>query len=223
MNILVVEDNRDIAENIADYLEPRGHSLDFAADGRLGLQLALDHDFDVIVLDLMLPRMDGMTVCQKLREAHRATPVLMLTARDQLDDKLAGFQSGADDYLVKPFSVKELEARLHALIKRVHHFGDGAVLQVADLSFNQQTLQASRAGMPLELNPTQRKLLELLMKSSPAVVKRDRLEELIWGDLPPDNDVLRTHIYSLRNIIDRSFEKKLLHTVHGVGYRLSDT
>jgi len=223
MDILVVEDNRDIAENIADYLEPRGYTLDFAADGRHGLQLALDHDFDVIVLDVMLPRMDGMTVCQKLRQAHRATPVLMLTARDQLDDKLAGFESGADDYLVKPFSVKELEARLHALMKRVHHFGDGGVLTVADLTFNQQTLQASRAGVTLDLNPTQRKLLELLMKSSPAVVKRERLEALIWGDLPPDNDVLRTHIYSLRNVIDKPFDQKLLHTVHGVGYRLGES
>jgi len=220
MNILVVEDNRDIAENIADYMEPRGHNLDFAADGKHGLQLALDHDFDVIVLDVMLPRMDGMTVCKHLREAHRATPVLMLTARDQLEDKLAGFQSGADDYLVKPFSVKELEARVNALVKRSNHFGDGPVLKVSDLEFNQQTLRASRGGVPLELNPTQRKMLELLMKSSPAVVKRDRLEELIWGDLPPDNDVLRTHIYSLRNVIDKPFEEKLLHTVHGVGYRL---
>ncbi len=222
MKILVVEDNRDIAENIADYLEPRGHCLDFASDGKQGLQLALDENFDVIVLDVMLPRMDGMTICQRLREANIATPVLMLTARDQLDDKLAGFQAGADDYLVKPFSVKELEARLNALLKRIHHFGDNSALRIADLEFNQQTLQASRAGVSLELNPIQRKLLELLMKSSPAVVKRDRLEALIWGDLPPDNDILRTHIYSLRNVIDKPFGKKLLHTVHGIGYRLAE-
>lgn len=222
MKILVVEDNKDIAENIADYLEPLGHRLDFAMDGMVALHLAETEPFDVIVLDVMLPRMDGMSVCRKLRtDLHIATPILMLTAKDRLDDKLKGFQSGADDYLVKPFSVKELEARLYALLKRTHNFGGSSILNVADLTYNLETLQASRAGKLLELNPVQRKLLEVLMKNTQRVVPREELEHQIWGDAPPDSDILRTHIYSLRNLIDKPFEKKLIHTIHGIGYRLS--
>lgn len=221
MKILVVEDNRDIAENIADYLEPQGHVLDFAVDGEQGLALALEDDFDVIVLDLMLPRLNGIDVCKQIRQAKNATPVLMLTARDQLDDKLQGFAVGADDYLVKPFSVKELEARLYALLKRRQHFGLNPVLKVADLIFDTNTQEVSRAGYPLDLNPTQRKLLLYLMQHSPNVVKRGELETLIWGDELPDKDVLRTHIYSLRSLIDKPFAIKLLHTVHRLGYRLT--
>ncbi len=220
MKLLIVEDNRDIAENIADFLEPLGHVLDFASDGELGLALALEHTFDVIVLDIMLPRLDGISLCQRLRSEGNATPVLMLTARDQLDDKLAGFSVGADDYLVKPFSLKELEARLQALVKRLHKFGDSKQLCVADLQFDLNTLQVTRQGIPLDLNPTQRKILELLMRQSPNVVSREQLESAVWGDIPPDNDILRTHIYSLRAIIDKPFSHKLLQTVRSVGYRL---
>src|SRR5690606_19575352 len=159
MHILIVEDNRDIAENIADYLEPLGHSLDFAADGLSGLHLAATRAFDVIVLDVMLPGLDGIELCRRLRaEGHSSTPVLMLTARDQLEDKLSGFEAGADDYLVKPFSVKELEVRLKALAKRGRR-GDGRQLRVADLEYNRDTLEARRAGQRLELNPIQRRLL----------------------------------------------------------------
>lgn len=222
MKLLIVEDNRDIAENIADYFEPLGHNLDFAYDGEQGLKLALAGDFDVIVLDVMMPRMDGISVCRHLREAKKFTPVIMLTARDQLDDKLLGFDAGADDYLVKPFSVRELEARLLALLKRLHQADRQSAFVVQDLSFDPQTLEARRAGSLLELNPIQRKLLHLLMQESPKVVPRERLEEIIWGDEPPDKDILRTHIYSLRNVIDKPFNNKLLHTVHGVGYRLSE-
>ncbi|MBD2858651.1 response regulator transcription factor [Spongiibacter sp. KMU-158] len=220
MKLLIVEDNRDIAENIADYFEARGHTLDFATDGKLGLQLALENDFDVIVLDLMLPKLDGISLCKQLREKQLSTPIIMLTARDQLEDKLLGFNSGADDYLVKPFSVKELEVRLQAQMKRQYTMPQ-ADLTVADLVYNASTLSASRAGQKLELNPIQRKLLERLMQDSPNVVKRQQLELLVWGDNPPDKDILRTHIYSLRNIIDKPFPEKLLHTVHGVGYQLS--
>lgn len=221
--MLVIEDNRDIAENIADFFEPQGHSLDFATNGEQGLQMALDGDFDVIVLDLMLPRMDGFTVCRNLRQAHNATPVLMLTARDQLDDKLQGFEEGADDYLVKPFSVKELEARVKALLKRMQQFGQHPQLQVADLVFDSNTQEITRARQSIDLNPTQKKILLYLLQHSPNVVKRGELENLIWGEDPPDNDVLRTHIYSLRTLIDKPFDNPLLHTVHGVGYRLAQT
>ncbi len=221
MNILIIEDNKDIAENIADYFEPLGHTLDFAADGLTGLHLAVTKRFDVIVLDLMLPGMDGITLCQKLRQEGKVnTPVIMLTARDQLDDKLMGFQAGADDYLVKPFSVKELEVRIQALFKRSKISNADTNLVVADLNYNPETLEAHRANQKLELNPIQRRLLELLMQNNRRVVTREELEQHIWGDILPDNDVLRTHIYSLRNIIDKPFPKKLLHTIHGSGYRL---
>lgn len=220
MKVLVIEDNRDIAANIADYLEPKGHVLDFAATGPHGLQLALQERYDIIVLDIMLPGLDGMALCRRLRNEGRSdVPVLMLTARDQLEDKLEGFQAGADDYLVKPFSVKELEVRLQALIKRGTSQGS-RVLVVGDLHYDPQTFAATRAGRTLELNPMQRRLLELLMSNTHRVVTREELERHIWGDALPDNDVLRTHIYSLRNVIDKPFAQKLLQTIHGTGYRL---
>ncbi len=221
MNILVIEDNRDIAANIADYFEPRGHTLDFASDGLSGLQLASSTKFDVIVLDVMMPGLDGFGVATKLRKEHNVdTPILMLTARDQLDDKLEGFATGADDYLVKPFSVKELEARLLALHKRSTGESSNTELKVADLRFDVSTLTATRADTPLDLNPIQRKLLRHLMQYSQRVVTREELEALVWGEDIPDKDILRSHIYSLRSIIDKPFDKPLLHTVHGTGYRL---
>jgi len=220
MKLLIIEDNRDIAENIADYFEPKGHALDFAYDGAQGLALAEQTQFDAIVLDIMLPKITGFQVCTRLRTLENYTPIIMLTARDQLDDKLQGFASGADDYLVKPFSVKELEARLHALLNRLRREKPEAKLQLADLIFDIDQQTIGRAGQLIDLNPTQKKILLCLLQHSPNVVSRQALEELIWGEEPPDKDILRTHIYSLRNQIDRPFEKKLLHTVHGVGYRL---
>lgn len=222
MKVLVIEDNRDIAANIADYLEPKGHVLDFATNGQQGLQLAVTQRYDVIVLDIGLPGLNGMELCRRLRlDARVLTPVLMLTARDQLDDKLEGFAAGADDYLVKPFSVKELEARLIALLKRGGMKTANRVLNVGDLEYDPETLHATRASQPLELNPIQRKLLELLMQNSHRVVSRQELEEHIWGDALPDNDVLRTHIYNLRAVVDKPFAEKLIHTAHGAGYRLA--
>jgi DNA-binding response OmpR family regulator len=223
MRILVIEDHRDIAENIGDYLQPKGHVLDYAADGITGLHLAVTHDYDAIVLDLGLPGLDGVELCRKLRlEAKKNTPVLMLTARDRLDDKVAGFEAGGDDYLVKPFAMKELEIRLDALRRRAS--GGGApsrVRRVADLEFDPDTQTVKRAGRRLDLNPSLRTLLDVLMANSHRVVRREELEAALWGDEPPDGDVLRAHIYALRSIIDRPFERKLLHTVHGTGYRLS--
>jgi DNA-binding response OmpR family regulator len=221
MNILIIEDNRDIAANIADYFEPLGHSLDFANSGTAGLTLALQQPFDVIVLDLMLPGMDGLAVCRELRaRSSQHVPVLMLTARDQLDDKLQGFAAGADDYLVKPFSLRELEARLLALVTRAKRSSHNTEFQVDDLSYCPDTHVAQRAGHVLELNPVQRRLLEILMRQSHRVVTREELEREVWGDTPPETDLLRTHIYALRNVVDRPFAVKLIHTIHGTGYRL---
>jgi DNA-binding response OmpR family regulator len=223
MRILVVEDHRDIAENIGDYFTPKGHEIDFAADGVTGLHLAVTNRYDAIVLDLMLPGIDGLSLCRRLREvAKRDTPVLMLTARDQLDDKVAGFRAGADDYLVKPFALKELEIRLEALRRRSTSALTTRVLAVGDLEFDPDTQIVKRAGKRLDLNPSLRRLLGVLMANSHRVVHRDELEAALWGDDRPDADVLRAHIYALRALIDKPFERKLLHTVHGTGYRLSD-
>ena len=176
MRILVIEDNQDIAANLGDYLEERGHTVDFAADGVTGLHLAVVNDFDAIVLDLNLPGMDGLEVCRKLRQdARKQTPVLMLTARDALESKLEGFDAGADDYLVKPFALQEVDARLAVLLRR----GKGPqsrILNVADLEYNLDTLEVRREGRLLQLNPTALKILQSLMESSPSVVTRQELE-----------------------------------------------
>lgn len=222
MRILVIEDNRDILANILDYLELKGFTVDCAQDGLSGMHLALTQPYDLIVLDIMLPGMDGYQLCQKLRqEADNNTPIIILTARDALDDRLKGLHAGADDYLVKPFALSELVARIEAVLRR----SSGAnkrVLEVADLRYNLETLEVSRAGQPLKLNPIGLKLLATLMQRSPAVVRREALEEALWGDDIPDSDSLRSHIHQLRQSIDKPFATTLLHTVHGVGFRLAD-
>ncbi|WP_105104293.1 response regulator transcription factor [Microbulbifer pacificus] len=223
MRILVVEDNVDILANVLDYLELQGFSVDCAQDGLSGLHLAATHYYDLIVLDIMLPGVDGYQFCQRLREdARRDTPILMLTARDGLEDRLRGLRSGADDYLIKPFSLAELVARIEAITRRSRGMGM-AELRVADLVFDPSTHQASRAGQPLKLNPMGVKLLVLLMRRSPAVVKREVMEMEIWGEDIPDRDSLRSHIHQLRQVVDKPFDKPLIHTVHGIGYRLAET
>jgi len=198
--------------------------VDYAADGITGLHLAVTNDYDVIVLDLMLPALDGLSLCRKLRaEAKKSTPVLMLTARDRLEQKIEGFQAGADDYLVKPFAMKELEIRLEALNRRGTRGFESRVMKVADLEFDPDTQTVKRGGLRLELNPSLRTLLGVLMSNTHRVVPRDELEHALWGDDRPDADVLRTHIYALRTVIDKPFSTKLLHTVHGTGYRLAET
>jgi DNA-binding response OmpR family regulator len=222
IRVLIVEDNRDICANIAAYLEKHNYVLDFAYDGISAMHLALTNRFDVIVLDLMLPRMDGLSFCQKLRtDAEVETPVLMLTARDTLDDKLKGFAAGADDYLVKPFALQELHARLQALHKRSHGKTEN-LLTVGELTMNKSTLQVHRAGRHIDLTPAGMRLLQRLMEASPSVVMREDLETLLWADERPDGDALRSHLYKLRQAIDRSFDSPLIHTVHRVGYRIAE-
>lgn len=218
LRVLIIEDNRDIAANLGDFLTDRGHVVDYAFDGVTGLHLAVVNDFDAIVLDLALPGMDGLEVCRKLREdGRKETPVLMLTARDQLDDKLSGFESGADDYLVKPFELREVEARLKVVARRGQRIRPRE-LKVADLHYNLETLTVSRAGQAIALNPTGLRLLEKLMTASPAVVTRRELEFHVWGEELPDSDSLRVHIHTLRAAIDKPFDQPLIHTRHGIGY-----
>jgi DNA-binding response OmpR family regulator len=221
--ILVIEDHRDIAESILDFLEQRGFSVDYARDGITGLHLAVSNRYDVIVLDVMLPGLDGISLCRKLREeARRTTPVLMLTARDTLDDKIAGLDAGADDYLVKPFEVRELEARVRALLRRQRGALAREVYTVGDLVLDTSTLQVTRAGQSLTLTPIGLKMLTVLMRASPGVVSRQQLEREVWGDLLPDSDTLRSHLYNLRKVIDKPFDRPLLHTLASTGYRISD-
>jgi len=220
MRVLIIEDNPDIAANLGDYLEDHGHTVDFAGDGVTGLHLAVVNDFDAIVLDLALPGMDGLEVCRKLRsEAGKDTPVLMLTARDRLEDKLAGFDTGADDYLVKPFELQEVAARLNVLAGRGRR-RQSRELRVGDLCYNLDTLNVNRGGEEIYLNPIGLKLLYSLMEASPNVVSRAELEMEVWGEEMPDSDSLRVHIHSLRSAIDKPFGSNMIQTRHGIGYRL---
>ena len=220
--ILLIEDNRGIAEMVGEFLERRGYAVDYAGDGLTGLHLAVSQNFDVIVLDLMLPGMDGLDLCRKLRqEAKKSTPVLMLTARDTLQDKLTGLDAGADDYLVKPFEIRELEARVRALIRRDRRQVSSEVLRVGDLVLDTATLRLTRAGQELPVSPIGLKLLTILMRESPRVVSRQDIEREIWGDGLPDSDTLRSHLYNLRKVIDKPFQRPLLHTIHSAGYRLA--
>ncbi|MGY8812576.1 MAG: response regulator transcription factor [Pseudomonadales bacterium] len=222
MRILVIEDNRDILANVLDYLQLKGYTVDCAQDGLSGLHLAVSEHYDLIVLDIMLPGIDGYQLCQRLRDdAQRDTPIIMLTARDQLDDRIKGLNSGADDYLAKPFALSELVARIEAILRRSQG-GSRHQLQVADLSYDLDTLQVSRQGKQLKLNPVGLKLLEVLMRKSPAVVRRSVLEEALWGEELPDSDSLRSHVHQLRQVIDKPFAQTLLHTVHGLGYCLAE-
>ena len=222
MRLLVIDDNRNLVANLFAYFEARGHVLDAAPDGITGLHLALTKPYDALILDWMLPRMDGPEVLRKLRnEGLSDLPVIMLTARDELPDKLQGFRAGADDYLTKPFDLPELEVRLESLQARVVGRGRSRVLSVEDLRLDLSTLEATRAGTPVHLFPAGRKLLEVLMRASPAVVSREQLEFALWGDDPPDGDMLRSHIYELRREIDGPFAVKLIHTVPRAGYRLA--
>ncbi|WPP01561.1 response regulator transcription factor [Pseudomonas sp. HR96] len=220
MRILVVEDNRDIMANIIEYLQLKGCETASALDGLTGLHLAATEHFDVIILDIMLPGIDGNQICRSLRaSSKRHVPIIMLTARDELSDRLTGFKAGADDYVVKPFALSELLARIEALSRRING-GGRRVLQLHDLSYDLDTLEIRRAGIKLKLNPTNLKLLAILMQKSPAVVTRRELEDTLWGDDPPDSDSLRSNIHLLRRALDKGFDQPLLHTVHGVGFQL---
>ncbi len=224
MKVLIVEDDSAIAANLYDYLEGSGYEVDVASNGNAGLQMAAADSWDAILLDLSLPGMDGLTLCRRLREeAGRDTPVLMLTARDALDDKLEGFVHGADDYLVKPFSLKEVGARLGALIKRYRGQVATMDLRFADVWLDLATMTVERAGRPVKLPPKCLQLLRTLMQSPNRTFSRAELESEVWGEELPDSDTLRTHVYTLRRALCRPGETDVIETLHGVGYRLIAT
>jgi DNA-binding response OmpR family regulator len=219
-DILLVEDNSDLASNIIDYLEALGHRLHYAADGEAGLREALVNPVDIILLDLALPNRDGLSVCAEIRRrADRRVPILMLTARDTLDDKLAGFAIGADDYLVKPFSLAELAARITALAQR-KHLGQLHRLSVGPLTIDRQARVATRDGQQLRLTPLLWQFLLLLAEAWPNPVGRDEVTLRLWGDEPPSSDSLRAHLHLLRQVVDKPFNFPIIETVHSVGFRL---
>ena len=222
MHVLIVEDNPDIIANLYGYLEPLGYTLDVARNGNAGVARATGALHDAIVLDLSLPGMDGVEVCRTLRQEYQlTTPILMLTARDTVHDKLAGFEAGADDYLVKPYSLPELDARLKALVRRSRNEHVQSVLTFAELRLDADIGRATRAGQPLELTPTGYKILTALMRAAPRLMTREEIEREVWGDNPPDSDALRTHIHSLRRVLDKPFPQPMLLTLPGTGFRLT--
>lgn len=220
MNILLVEDDLDLAQTVVQYLELEAIDCDHASNGVTGLNLIRQNRYETILLDLNLPRLDGLSVCQQLRADGNDTPVLMLTARDQLSDKLEGFRVGTDDYLVKPFELPELVARLRALAQR--RSGQAQVLRCGDLEMNLQERCASRAGQVLKLSPTGWKLLETLLRASPAVVSRASLEDALWQDDLPDSNALKVHFHHLRKSVDAPFSTTLIQTIPGHGFALKE-
>jgi len=220
LQILLVEDQLNIAQNIADYLEAKGHVLDFARQGQQGLDLALNNHYDLLILDLNLPVMDGLVVCQQLREKSvRHIPILMLTARDSIDDKVSGFTVGADDYLTKPFSLQELEVRCLALSRR-HLLQSEDVVNIGPLQLDKKRQTVKRAGQLLNLHSMGYRILTILIDAYPQVVSRSQLSQQLWGDEPTESDALRSHIYQLRTVLDKPFTTALLKTRHGVGFAL---
>ena len=221
--ILIIEDNPDIVANIYAFFEPKGFELDNAHNGISGLALAANNRYDVILLDVMLPGMDGTKLCKTLREEwHNKTPILMLTARDTILDKVAGFDSGADDYLVKPFSLVELELRIKALIRRQQDEYFEHSITVGDVTLNASEHKVIRAGSVLKLTPTGFKILNILMSASPRVVSKNELEEKVWGEDIPSSDALRTHLHGVRVQVDKPFVTPVIVTVPGVGYQIID-
>ena len=222
MRILIIEDNTEIATNMADFLNAREYSVDFTKMGKQGLRMLDQHEYDVIVLDLMLPDMDGISLCRQLRADpnHGHLPVLMLTARDRLEDKLTGFEAGADDYLVKPFSLLELDARLKALDQRRSIVGQSRVLRFADITYDLDAVEISRADRKIHLPDTQRAILQSLLRANGKTVTRSELSETLWGDNPPDADALSVHMHALRAALHNPGEPPVLQTIRGTGYRL---
>lgn len=216
---LLVEDDLDLATALIDYMSLEDIDCDYAADGQVGFNLIMSNSYDVIILDLNLPKIEGLAVCERIRNDGVEVPVLMLTARDTLDDKLTGFSKGADDYLVKPFAMEELLARIKVLAKR--RSGQVSKLTVADLELDLSQHQASRAGVILKLSPIAIKILEVLMREYPSGVSREKIIQSVWGDEQPDSNSLKVHIFNLRKQVDQKGMTPLIHTIAGFGFAIA--
>ncbi len=219
LRILLVEDHAALAANVFDYLGETHYELDHAADGLTALHLLATRRYDVIVLDIMLPGVDGITLCRRVREDLRATtPILLLTARDSLEDKAQGFAAGADDYLVKPFAMQELELRIQALHRRAS--APRRVLEVGPLRYDIGQGRAWASGQPIDLPPSAARILECLMLAYPDMVSREDLARALWGDAPADANALRTHVSTLRKALQPHLAADPIRSAYGRGYRL---
>lgn len=222
-SVLIVEDDLDLARNLCDFLELKAYLPDHAADVPTARHLLAANVYDLVVLDVGLPGGDGISLCREIRTAlKQAMPIVMLTAQDDLDRKLTAFDFGADDYVVKPTALKEIEARIRALIRRSRHEVESQILEVGDLRMDSSALRVERGGKLLSLPPLPLKILRLLMLRSPNVVLREAIQQEIWGDEPADPHALIVHMHTLRSAVDKPFEHQLIHTVRGFGYRLAD-
>lgn len=221
MRVLVVEDDAETADYICSSLRALGHVAEHAPDGKQGFLQALDSDFDVIVIDRMLPGLDGLSLVKSVRGAKVATPILFLSAMGRLNDRVEGLEAGADDYLVKPFAFSELSARLSALARRPPMQDEETCLRVADLELDLIRHAVNRAGQDIPLQPREFRLLTYLMKNADRVVTRTMLLEGVWDlNFDPNTNVVETHISRLRGKIDKPFDRPLIHTVRGAGYSL---
>jgi two-component system OmpR family response regulator len=224
MRILVIEDDPTVADYVVSGLEESGHTVDHAADGKDGLMMATTEDYDAIIADRMLPGVDGLTIVRTLRASEISTPILILSALGEVDERVKGLKAGADDYLAKPFAFSELLARLDALRRRGQHESAPVTsLQVMDLEVNLLSRTVTRAGKDIDLQPREFRLLEYLMRHAGQVVTRTMLLEAVWDyHFDPQTNVIDVHISRLRAKIDKGFEQPLLHTVRGAGYRLGE-
>jgi two-component system OmpR family response regulator len=223
VKLLVIEDDNDVASFVKNGLEQAGYTVDCADNGKDGLFLATTETYDALVVDRMLPGVDGLTIIRTMRASGITTPALVLSALGEVDDRVSGLKAGGDDYLVKPFAFVELQARIEALLRRPH-VGSGAettVLQVGDLKMDLLRREVERAGQKIELQPREFMLLEYLMRHAGQVVTRTMLLEAVWSyHFDPQTNVIDVHISRLRNKIDKDYPQPLLHTVRGAGYRL---
>jgi two-component system OmpR family response regulator len=222
MRVLNIEDDDRTAEFISKGLKENGHAVERASDGEDGLHLALEEDFDAVIVDRMLPKIEGLEVIRRMRAAGRRTPALVLSALGEVDDRVEGLRAGGDDYLVKPFAFAELLARLDALVRRGEPEESYTRLRVADLEMDLLAYKVSRAGREIELQPREFRLLEQLMRNAGRVVTRTMLLEKVWDyAFDPQTNVIDVHVSRLRSKIDKGFDTPLLHTVRGSGYKLS--
>jgi two-component system OmpR family response regulator len=221
MRALIIEDDQTIADFVARGLREAGFAVDIAADGESGLALASEEPYDIAIVDLMLPKRDGLGVIDELRRRGRSTPVLILSARRSVDDRVRGLQAGGDDYLTKPFAFAELLARVQALVRRASRAPDPTTLTVADLTLDLLSRKVTRAGTPIDLRPREFALLEYLMRSANRVVSKTMILSHVWEyNFDPQTNIVDVLVSRLRDKIDRPFERKLLQTVRGVGYVL---
>ena len=221
MRILVVEDDRKIASLVVRGMEQAGFAVDHAEDGDDALHLILSGSYDAAIMDVMLPKLDGLTIIERMRQQKILTPVIVLSAKRSVDDRVRGLQTGGDDYLVKPFSFSELLARVHALIRRANHETEPTRLLIGELSLDLLSREVRRSGKKIDLQPREFSLLEYLMRSSGRVVSKTMIIEHVWGyNFDPQTNVVDVLVSRLRNKVDRDFENKMIHTHRGVGYAL---